>query len=82
VLKTCFTKTSDDVVKELKEEISSNLKDKLKMFQGATKKTSISVSSDQSNKNIHASGINSAELVGEYLVTADFTGFLKYWQLK
>jgi hypothetical protein len=51
------------------------------MFQGSTKKTSIVITTDQ-NKNIHASNINSAALVGDFIVTCDMTGFLKYWKIQ
>jgi hypothetical protein len=49
------------------------------MFEGSSKKTSIAITTEQ-NKNIHSGQINSIALVANYLVTADMTGFIKYWQ--
>jgi hypothetical protein len=80
-LNSCLTKSNEDSVKELKEEINSNMRDRLKMFSGSAKKTSIAITTDQ-NKNTHASNIHSANLVADYIVTCDLTGFLKYWQIK
>jgi hypothetical protein len=66
------------------ESISTSIQDRLKQFQGGfgqAKKQSIAVSST-SQKNIHSASINSVNLLSDKsLITSDFAGFVKVWNV-
>lgn len=68
----------------ISEPISSSIQDRLKQFQGGfgqSKKQSIAITTT-SQKNIHSANINSVNLVsGKSLITSDFAGFVKVWNI-
>jgi hypothetical protein len=86
--KKCLTKEESSLVSsEIRtsvssESVPSSIQDRLKQFQGgAAKKQSVSVTTS-SQKNIHSANINSVNLInGKSLITSDFAGFVKVWNI-
>jgi hypothetical protein len=68
----------------ISEPFSSSIQDRLKQFQGGfgqSKKQSFAITTT-SQKNIHSANINSVNLVsGKSLITSDFAGFVKVWNI-
>lgn len=67
----------------ISESIGGSIADRLKQFQGGVqKKQSLIVTSTSIPKNMHLANINSANLVNnKYLVTSDYAGFVKVWNI-
>ncbi len=62
-------------------EISASIQERLKQFgEGLQKKQSMIVTSNV-QRNIHLANVNSASLSGNNLITSDYAGFVKVWNL-
>ena len=61
--------------------MGSNIQERLKQLQGLQKKQSLIVTTTV-QRNIHSANVNSANLVNErFIVTSDYAGFIKIWNI-
>jgi WD40 repeat protein len=76
--------TKDESLLEAKpatqDPTSGGVADKIKMMQVFQKKQSLVITST-AQKNTHMANINYAENFGDFIVTADYAGFVKIWNI-
>ena len=60
----------------------SSIQDRLKHFQGGAAKKQSLIVTTSAQKNIHSASINSLYNINDlFLVTSDYAGFVKIWNL-
>lgn len=79
VLNRCLTKETNPTKNE--QTTTGGLIDKIKNFEGGSQKRQSLNTSSTVQKNFHNSNISSAHICGNYLITTDFTGFVKTWNI-
>lgn len=80
-MKKAITKISEQPVKTGEVEGTASVSDAFKKFGGFVKKPSVIVSSNTQSNNHHLANISSVNYSNGVIITSDFAGFIKVWNI-
>lgn len=64
------------------DSVSGSIQDRLRQFQGGFQKKQSLIVTTSVQKNIHSANINSVNVFADkFLVTSDYAGFVKVWNI-